>query len=165
MLASDLSVAEDWRDDAVWGGWMGSGAGCGPDPKNKDPEQAAGHKWGWRQADTASQETRRRRRDKTDVACQTGSKWETRTYLRLAGRVLIVAVRRSAQGRARSVLASANTAALGQVLLPLCPADFNLLLLTTTAQLLGLEGAFRLELSPPVLGDVPFGHGCDMLFR
>jgi hypothetical protein len=83
------------------------------------------------------------------------------TNLSLAGRVLIVAVWSGAQRRAGPVLASANTAAFGQVLLALRLADLDLLLFATTAELLRLEGALRLELGAAVLGNVAFGHGGD----
>ena len=83
------------------------------------------------------------------------------TYLRLALRVFIVAIGGSTQGSTRAVIASANTTALGQVLLTLRLADFDLLLLTAATQLLGLEGALRLKLGATVLGNVSFGHGCD----
>ena len=82
------------------------------------------------------------------------------TYLGLARRVFIVAIRSSTQRRTGAVLACANTTALGQVLLALRLADLDLLLFTTATQLFGLEGALRLELGAPMLGNVPFGHGC-----
>ena len=84
-----------------------------------------------------------------------------KTYLGLARRVFIVAIGGSTQRGARAVVASANTTALGQVLLALRLADLDLLFLAATTQLLGLEGALRLELRAPMLGDVAFGHGCD----
>jgi hypothetical protein len=86
-------------------------------------------------------------------------KQKKKTYLRLAGGVFIVAIGSSTQRRAGAVLACANTTALGQVLLTFRLADLDLCLLTATAQLLGLEGALRLELGAPMLGDVAVGHG------
>ena len=83
------------------------------------------------------------------------------TYLRLARRVFIIAIGGSTQGSTRAVITSANTAALGQVLLALRLADLDLLLFTTATQLLGLEGALRLELGATMLGNVTFGHGCE----
>lgn len=86
-------------------------------------------------------------------------------YLRFRRRVLIVAVGGSAERSARAVLTGANTASLGQVLLALCLADLNLLLLAATPQLFGLEGALGLELGTAMLGDVSVSHACGSLVR
>jgi hypothetical protein len=80
-------------------------------------------------------------------------------YLRLSRSRLIVAIRGGAKGSARSVLTGANSSSLGQVLLTLRLSDLNLLLFTTTSELLRLEGVLCLELSSAMLGDVSLSHG------
>lgn len=82
------------------------------------------------------------------------------TYLRLTRGCLIVTVWGSAQGRARSVGSCSNASPLREVLFALGLANLDLLLLATTAQLIGLEGVLGLELGAPMLGDVSLSHGC-----
>ena len=88
-----------------------------------------------------------------------------RTYLRLCGSGVIVAIRSSTERRTRTVFARANTSTLGQVLLTLRLANFDLLLLAAASKLLRLEGVLGLELRPAMLGNVSFGHGAGGLFR
>jgi hypothetical protein len=86
---------------------------------------------------------------------------EIYAYLRFRRSRLIVAIRSSAERSTRSVLASADTSSLCQVLLSLGLANLNLLLLTTTAKLLRLEGVLGLELCSAMFGDVSLRHGVD----
>lgn len=83
-----------------------------------------------------------------------------KAHLRLGRSGIIVAVRGSSERCAGSVLARTDTTTLGQVLLSLCLANLNLLLLSATAELLRLESALRLEIGAAMLGDVSVGHGC-----
>jgi hypothetical protein len=52
-----------------------------------------------------------------------------------------------------------NTTSLGQVVLTLLLPNLDLLFLTATAELIGLELASGLELRPAVFGDIAFRHG------
>lgn len=89
-----------------------------------------------------------------------GLPWPWRgTHLALDVAALIVAVGRRPKRGARLV-APGNAAALCEVLLALCPADLDLLLLAAAAELVRLEGALGLERRAAVLGDVLVGHGC-----
>lgn len=87
------------------------------------------------------------------------------TYLALSGSSVIVTVGGGAQRGTGTVLACADTAALCEVLLSLGLSDLDLLLLAATSQLLGLEGALRLELSSAMLGNVPISHDCGSFSR
>lgn len=89
------------------------------------------------------------------------ARWSLATYLGLCGRVLILTVGGGAQGGTRSVLTSADASSLCQVLLTLCLSNLDLLLLTTAAKLIWLEGVLGFELGPSMLGDVALSHGCD----
>lgn len=89
---------------------------------------------------------------------QTWTERECVAYLRLGRGGIIVAIRSGAERGTRAVGACADSSALGQVLLALCPADLDLLLLAAPPQLIGLEGVLGLELGAPVLGDVSVGH-------
>lgn len=79
----------------------------------------------------------------------------------LGGSSIIVAVGSSTQGGTRTVVACADTASLGQVLLALCLADLDLLFLTAAADNFGRESALRLVVGTSVLGNVSLSHGCD----
>ena len=81
------------------------------------------------------------------------------TYCALGVGALIVTVWRSAERRTRATLATVtNASPLGEVLLALLLADLDLLLLTTAAQLIGLESVLRLEGGAAVLGDITVRH-------
>lgn len=81
------------------------------------------------------------------------------TYLALNVAALIVAVRSGTQRSTRAAtFAGSDAAALCEVLLSLLLADLDLLLLTTAAQLVGLEGVLRFERRATVLGNVAIGH-------
>lgn len=88
----------------------------------------------------------------------------SRTYLRLGGCSIIIAIRLSAERSTRSVWACVDASSLRQVLLALGLADLDLLFLATTADNVGREGALGLELSAPVLGDVSLRHDCGGLW-
>jgi hypothetical protein len=81
-----------------------------------------------------------------------------RTHLVLNVAALIVTVGSSSKGSARLVSAR-NTTTLCEVLLALCPANLDLLLLAAAAELVRLESALRLERRAAVLGDVAVSHG------
>jgi hypothetical protein len=57
------------------------------------------------------------------------------------------------------LVSARNTTTLCEVLLALCPANLDLLLLAAAAELVRLESALRLERRAAVLGDVAVGHG------
>lgn len=81
------------------------------------------------------------------------------TNLALDVTTLIVAVGGGTQRGARLVSARDATT-LCEVLLALCPADLDLLLLAAAAELVWLEGALGLEGGAAMFGDVLVGHGC-----
>jgi hypothetical protein len=81
------------------------------------------------------------------------------TYLGLCRSSVIVTVGGGTERGTRAVLACSNASSLGQVLLSLCLANFDLLLLTAPAKLFRLEGVLRLEVRPAMLGDKLVGHG------
>jgi hypothetical protein len=70
---------------------------------------------------------------------------------------LIVAVRGGTERGARLV-AAGDTTSLCEVLLALCPADLDLLLLAAAAELIRLKGALRFEGRAAMLGNVLVGH-------
>lgn len=98
------------------------------------------------------------RRSDGDSICANSRLWVEYTYLRFSRGGLIVAIRGSTEGSARSVLTGSNTSSLGQVLLTLGLSNLNLLLLTTATEFFRLEGVLRLELSAAMLGDVSLSH-------
>ncbi len=124
---------------------------------------SSGVQVGWMHPEAAGSSGARGQRRKTLEDWERRKKEEKKraAYLRLAGRVLVIAIGSGTQRRAGAVLAGTNTAALGQVLLALRLANLDLCLLATATQLFRLEGALRLELRAAMLGDVAFGHGCD----
>lgn len=81
------------------------------------------------------------------------------THLAFDITALIVAVGRSTK-RGTWLVSPSNTTTLCKILLALCPANLHLLLLTTAAELVWLEGALGLERSAAMLGNVLVGHGC-----
>lgn len=81
------------------------------------------------------------------------------THLALDVAALIVAVGRCTQRGARLVSAGDATT-LCEILLALCPADLDLLLLATPAELVRLEGALCLEGGAAVFGNVLVSHAC-----
>ena len=89
------------------------------------------------------------------------------TYLAFDGpRFVVVTIRRRTKSspwrRSLCAIPTSDASPLGQVLLPLGFSNFHLLLLATTAELIGLELAFGLELVAAMFGDVAFSHfeGC-----
>ena len=81
------------------------------------------------------------------------------TYLTLAHHAcLIVAVRRGTERSSELSASRTDTSSLRQILLPLRTSDLDLLLLTTTAELVGLESPLSLEVGPTVSRDVAFRH-------
>jgi hypothetical protein len=81
------------------------------------------------------------------------------TNLALDVAALIVAVGGSTQRRA-GLVSSGDATTLCEVLLSLCSADLDLLLLAAATELVGLEGALGLEGGAAMFGDVLVSHGC-----
>ena len=80
-----------------------------------------------------------------------------RTHLCLDIAPLVVAFRSSSK-RSTGCITATDTTALGQVLLPLRLSDLDLLLFTSSAQLIWLESAFSLKGSAAMFWDVALGH-------
>ena len=107
-------------------------------------------------------QTARTRRSNGDSICANSRLCVEYTYLRFSRGGLIVAIRGSTEGSARSVFTGSNTSSLGQVLLTLGLSNLDLLLLTTATEFFRLEGVLRLELSSAMLGNVSLSHDdCD----
>lgn len=58
-----------------------------------------------------------------------------------------------------AAIAGLNASSLGKIFFSLLLSDLNLLLLTSTTELIGLELIFGLELRPAMLWDVTVRHG------
>lgn len=87
-------------------------------------------------------------------------------YLALDGSTFVVTVDRSTQGSAGSgtwaSISGGNTSSLGEILFALGFANLNLLLFTTTTELIRLESALGLELVATMLWDVALRHDVDV---
>jgi hypothetical protein len=81
------------------------------------------------------------------------------TNLALNVAALIFTVGGSSQRRA-GLVSSRNATTLCEVLLSLCSANLDLLLLAAATELVGLEGALGLEGGAAMFGDVLVSHGC-----
>lgn len=82
------------------------------------------------------------------------------TDLRFEVHPFIVAIRGGTERGSRASIAASNATPLGKVLLSLLFPDLNLLLFTSAAQFIGLEGVLGLEGGAPVFRDVSVGHDC-----
>lgn len=80
-------------------------------------------------------------------------------YLILKVQAIIVTVQVIVVANIDTTVTALDTSPLGKVLFTLLSANLDLLLLTTTAELIRLEGVGRLELSATVLGDISRRHG------
>ena len=80
------------------------------------------------------------------------------TYLTFDGSGLIITVGSGPQGCTKLALSACDAPSFGKVLLTLLLSDLDLLLLTTTTELIRLESVLGLECRPAVLGNVPVRH-------